>query len=110
MNARDLPGMGDSATFPFGVTEREDEDDISREVRLQNAVAELMLDRNAVNDATCMFCDEEYQAIARATQEAFQATAWRSKPAAHLLEKIGRLHYDAVLRAQTRLVEGRVGK
>lgn len=109
MNARDLPGMGDRATFPFGVAERED-NEISREVALQNAVADLMLDRNCVNDATCMFCDEEYVAIASATQEAFQSTAWRSKPAAHLLEKIGRLHYDAVLRAQMKLAEGRIGK
>ena len=109
MNARDLPGTGDRATFPFGVAERDDAE-ISREVALQNAVLDLMLDRNSVNDATCMFCDSDYEAIAKATQEAFQNTAWRSKPAAHLLEKIGRLHYDAVLRAQVKLAEGRVGK
>ena len=76
----------------------------------RDAIADLMFDRNAVNDATCMFCDSDYEAIAKATQEAFQNTAWRSKPAAHLLEKIGRLHYDAVLRVQMKLAAERIGK
>ena len=109
MNARDLPGMGDRATFPFGVTERED-DDVSREVAIQNIVSDWMDDLREISEMPGWFSVEEDQAIARATKKAFQATAWDTEPCAELLEEIGRARYRAVMRAMKDAAAGRIGK
>ena len=109
MNTRDLPGMGDRATFPFGVAERED-DDVSREVAIQNIVSDWMDDLREISEMPGWFSVEEDQAIARATKEAFQATAWDTEPDIEMLAEIGLAHYRAAIRSMKNAAAGRIGR